>query len=74
MFHKDKNNGLDYRAINNFFYTSNNLLKFVLVLIIILAVLLATFLNKRMENSWYNRYCSISNISCIYRLCYCLVA
>lgn len=46
MFHKDKNNGLDYRAINNFFYTSNNLLKFVLVLIIILAVLLATYLIK----------------------------
>lgn len=47
MFHKNnKNNELDYKAINRFFYTSNNLLKFILVLVIILAVLLATYLIK----------------------------
>ena len=46
MFRKNKDNELDYRAINKFFYTSNNLLKFVLALVIILAVLLATYLIK----------------------------
>lgn len=47
MFHKNnKNDGLDYKAINKFFYTSNKLLKFVLVLVIILAILLATYLIK----------------------------
>ena len=46
MFRKNKNNELDYRAINRFFYTSNNLLKFILALVIILAVLLATYLIK----------------------------
>ena len=46
MFRKNKDNELDYRAINKFFNTSNNLLKFVLALVIILAVLLATYLIK----------------------------
>lgn len=47
MFRKNnKSDELDYKAINRFFYTSNNLLKFVLVLVIILAVLLATYLIK----------------------------
>lgn len=46
MFRKNKDNELDYRAINKFFYTSNNLLKFVLALVIILAILLATYLIK----------------------------
>lgn len=47
MFRKNnKFNELDYKAINKFFYTSNNLLNFVLVLVIILAVLLATYLIK----------------------------
>lgn len=47
MFRKNnKYNELDYKAINRFFYTSNNLLKFVLILAIILAVLLATYLIK----------------------------
>ncbi len=47
MFRKNnKDNELDYKAINRFFYTSNNLLKFILVLVIILAVLLATYLIK----------------------------
>ena len=46
MFRKNKDNELDYRAINKFFNTSNNLLKFVLALVIILAILLATYLIK----------------------------
>ena len=47
MFRKNnKSDELDYKAINRFFYTSNNLLKFVLALVIILAVLLATYLIK----------------------------
>ena len=46
MFRKNKDNELDYIAINKFFNTSNNLLKFVLALVIILAVLLATYLIK----------------------------
>ena len=47
MFRKNnKNNELDYKAINRFFYTSNNLLNFVLVLVVILAILLATYLIK----------------------------
>ena len=47
MFRKNnKSNELDYKAINKFFYTSNNLLKFVLVLVIILAILLTTYLIK----------------------------
>ena len=46
MFRKNKDNELDYRAINKFFNTSNNLLKFVLTLVIILAILLATYLIK----------------------------
>ena len=47
MFRKNnKSNELDYKAINRFFYTSNNLLKFVLALVIILAILLATYLIK----------------------------
>ena len=47
MFRKNnKSDELDYKAINRFFYTSNNLLKFVLALVIILAILLATYLIK----------------------------
>ena len=47
MFRKNnKIDELDYKAINKFFYTSNNLLNFVLILIIILAILLATYLIK----------------------------
>ncbi len=47
MFRKNnKSDELDYKAINRFFYTSNNLLKFILVLVIILAILLATYLIK----------------------------
>ena len=46
MFRKNKDNELDYRAINKFFNISNNLLKFVLALVIILAILLATYLIK----------------------------
>ncbi len=47
MFRKNnKSEELDYKAINKFFYTSNNLLKFVLALVIILAILLATYLIK----------------------------
>ena len=46
MFRKNKDNELDYRAINKFFNTSNNLLKFFLALVIILAILLATYLIK----------------------------
>ena len=47
MFRKNnKNDELDYKAINKFFYTSNNLLNFVLALVIILAILLATYLIK----------------------------
>ena len=46
MLRKNKDNELDYKAINRFFYTSNNLLNFVLVLVVILAILLATYLIK----------------------------
>ena len=47
MFRKNnKSDELDYKAINRFFYTSNNLLKFILALVIILAILLATYLIK----------------------------
>ena len=46
MLKKNKDNELDYKAINRFFYTSNNLLNFVLVLVVILAILLATYLIK----------------------------
>ncbi len=46
MFRKNKDNELDYRAINRFFHTSNNLLNFVLILVIILGILLATYLIK----------------------------
>ncbi len=47
MFRKNnRSDELDYKAINRFFYTSNNLLKFVLALVIILAILLATYLIK----------------------------
>ena len=47
MFRKNnKFDELDYKAINRFFYTSNNLLNFVLILVIILAILLATYLIK----------------------------
>ena len=47
MFRKNnKINELDYKAINRFFYTSNNLLKFVFVLVIVLAILLLTYLIK----------------------------
>ena len=47
MFRKsNKNNELDYNAINSFFNTSNNILKFVGVLVIILVVLVGTYLIK----------------------------
>ena len=46
MLRKNKDNGLDYKTINKFFYTSNNLLKFVYVLVIVLAILLLTYLVK----------------------------
>ena len=47
MFRKNnKTNELDYKTINRFFYTSNNLLKFVFVLVIVLAILLLTYLIK----------------------------
>ena len=46
MLKKNKDNELDYKVINSFFYTSHNLLNFVLVLVVILAILLATYLIK----------------------------
>ena len=47
MFRKNnKNSELDYNAINSFFNTSNNILKFVGVLVIILVVLVGTYLIK----------------------------
>ena len=47
MFRRNnKNNELDYKAINRFFYTSNNLLNLAIILVIVLAILLVTYLIK----------------------------
>ena len=47
MFRKNnKFDELDYKAINKFFYTSNNLLNLAIILVIVLAILLATYLIK----------------------------
>lgn len=47
MFRRNnKNNELDYKAINKFFYTSNNLLNLAIILVIVLAILLVTYLIK----------------------------
>ncbi len=46
MFWKNKDNELDYKAINHFFRSANNLLKIGAILIIILGVLLGTYLIK----------------------------
>ena len=47
MFRKNnKIDELDYKAINKFFYTSNSLLNLAIILVIVLAILLATYLIK----------------------------
>ena len=46
MFRKNKDNELDYKAINHFFKSANNLLKIGGILIIILGILLGTYLIK----------------------------
>ena len=46
MFKKNKEKELDTKAINSFFYISNQLLKFAFVLVIFLVVLIGTYLIK----------------------------
>ncbi len=46
MFRKNKDSELDIRSINQFFHVSNNLLRFVFALVIILVVLIGTYLIK----------------------------
>lgn len=46
MIIKNKNKELDTKAINNFFYLSNSVLRFVFILVIALAILIVTYLIK----------------------------
>ena len=46
MFRKIKDSELDVKSINNFFRLSNNLIKFVFILVIILVILVGTYLIK----------------------------
>lgn len=46
MIIKNKNKELDTKAINNFFYLSNSVLRFVYILVIALAILIVTYLIK----------------------------
>lgn len=46
MIIKNKNKELDTKAINNFFYLSNSVLRFVYILVIALAILVVTYLIK----------------------------
>lgn len=46
MIMKNKNKELDTKAINNFFYLSNSVLRFVYILVIALAILIVTYLIK----------------------------
>lgn len=46
MIMKNKNKELDTKAINNFFYLSNNVLRFVFILVITLVILIVTYLIK----------------------------
>lgn len=43
---KNKNKELDTKSINNFFYLSNSVLRFVYILVIALAILIVTYLIK----------------------------
>lgn len=46
MIMKNKNKELDTKSINNFFYLSNSVLRFVYILVIALAILIVTYLIK----------------------------
>lgn len=49
MFFNNKNNEIDTREINKFFRLSNNLLRFIYILAIILVVLVGTYLIKEWQ-------------------------